>query len=389
MRTTTAPVRFVYLVWAVALALQWCASPAGAESAEPNTAMREAFSALSQLFPVSLDEKRFSDPQHREEIEKQFRVLSSAAAKIESHGQRRDGGFQELSELLLEDSEQAARFFRERNYEDARAFVYMLVQNCIDCHTRFPSGADFPFAARLVGELQVEKLSEMEQARLQVVSRSFDKSLQTWEGIFQNPRSSPVELDLAGQPFEYLRVALRVRQNPARARGALEQFRARDDVPSYLRNRLSIWIEALKALEAAPPEQTLEAARQLSARGASVTLFQDSREGLVYDLMASGILLRMIDAARESETLRAQLSEAYFLLARLEDRLTQSFWSGQTESYLEAAVRSPGNERVGWNAYWRLEELVTAGFGAHAEVALPERERRRLRELRQLLPPRE
>ena len=78
-----------------AAALSCIALPAGAESVEPRTAMREAFSALSQLFPASLDEKRFSDSQRREEIEKQFRALSSAAAKIESHGRQRDGGFRE------------------------------------------------------------------------------------------------------------------------------------------------------------------------------------------------------------------------------------------------------------------------------------------------------
>jgi hypothetical protein len=349
--------------------------------------MRRAFSALAELFPLSLAPDAFSAPERRQTIKQRLDDLAAAAGKIEEHGRNRDLGFLELSQLLLEDSEQAARFFQEGRHEDARSFVYMLAQNCIDCHARFPSKTDFPLSAQLMKNSEVETLEDVERARLHVVTRSFDDALTTWERVFRDSRLSPIELDLTGQPFEYLRIALRVRQDPKRARSTLERFRARDDVPPYLRHRLSVWIDSLIELENAPPERTIAAARKLTTRGSAVTLFQDSREGLVYDLAASGILLEIVDASRK-QTQRPQLGEAYFLLARLEDRLTQSFWSGQTESYLEAAIRSSANagDRVGWHAYWRLEELVTTGSGGFPEEDLPRAQRDRLRELRGLLP---
>jgi hypothetical protein len=112
-----------------------------------------------------------------------------------------------------------------------------------------------------------------------------------------------------------------------------------------------------------------------------------ARDGLVYDLAASGLLLRWIDA-RSRQPLAgedAELAAAYYELGVIEERTAYSFWIPQTDAYMEAALRAAPHGPMARRAYARVEEQLLLDFGATTAAGLPAAERTRLERLSALM----
>jgi hypothetical protein len=358
-------------------------TPARGEEPAPRPTMHRIFDALAVLLPLSLDEARFADPAQRPAILAQLRVLSDSAAALRAHAGERDASFQFLSGSLSRDVEEIRLRYEDGRHAEAAYYLHELTQNCIACHSRLPRAREFPLASRLTENVAIGELPADERARLEVATRRFDAALATWEGLMADPKVDPIELDIRGDLVDYLTISLRVERDLPRARKALAAFEERPDVPRYLHRHLSGWVNSLRELEdeaKAPP--TLELARELVARGNEATAQPGRRENVVYDLLASSVLHRWVDAAKPGDP---GLSEAFYLLGLIEGRTTDSYWVPQTEFHLEAAIRADPKGRFAEPAYALLEEYVVIGHGGAGEGLLPDDVRRKLDELADLV----
>lgn len=377
-------------VW---LGLALCAAGAAAAepATEPRATMRQVFDALTTLLPASLDPRGVDDPGAAAAYAGAMARLRTASRELARHGDAREAGFRGLARSLADDVEDSARRLEAGRRDEARFGVVLLTQRCIECHNRLPSADAFPMADRLMGQIEIESLPAADRALLEVAVRRFDRALATWEALLGDARTPAVALDLEGILADYLTVAIRVRREPARARRTLEAFAARPDVPRYLASRLAGWSAALDELAAAPSgEPSLARARFWLERAHRASALPTSRQGLVFDLAASGELLRFAEAASAfgpSAGVPGQLAEAYFLLGVVEERTATSFFLPRTDEYMEAALRADPTGPLARPAYDRVEEGIYAEHGGPPEEELPEELRARLAALARLLDP--
>jgi hypothetical protein len=348
--------------------------------------MHQVFEALSTLLPASLSEGALRDPAQRDHYQLAFERLAQAAGRLADHGTERDAVFQTLSRSLADDAEDAASLYARGRVEEASFQLQQLTGRCVACHARLPSAREFPMAERLMSRVQIGELSPEERARLYVATRRFDSALGTWEALFAEPSSSPAWLDRGGQIVDYLTVAVRVTGEQERAAGAMRKLARRGDTPSYLESRLGRWAEALDVTpEATDAGTTLADARALLERAVSLGDFPSARDGLVFELRASGALQKYVHERRATPRPDEDLAEAFYLLGVIEARAAWSYWIPQTESYMEAALRAaPAGPRAS-QAYERIEETLLTDYGATNAAELPDEERKRLSELRKLM----
>ena len=182
----------------------------------------------------------------------------------------------------------------------------------------------------------MDALSVHERAQILVATRQFDRALTAWEALFEDPNVPPAQMDLGGYLLDYLTVSVRVQLDARRPREALRKLSERADTPRYLRRHLLDWISALEALEgdlAKPP--TVARARSLMRRADGLSEFPADRERLIYDLVASALLLRYVDQAKLND---GDLAEAFYWLGVAESRSIDAYWVPQTEFHLEAAI---------------------------------------------------
>jgi hypothetical protein len=354
---------------------------------QPQATMHVVFDAIQVLLPLSLDAERFRAPENQAEIAARIGILTGAAHALESHASGRDRGFQFLSESLARDVEEIRHRYNYGRLEEARFYVLEATRNCVACHSRLPSNRDFPMASLLLDEVDLKGLSHHERSQLYVATRQFEKALATWEELFASDEVPAAQLDIGGSINDYLAIAIRVEGDYARAGRGLAIIRARDDVPDYLAPKLDAWIAELARFAAAPPDwHGLGAARKLAQRTAEGgDPEEDALRATVSDLVASSLLLRFLDNARDAPDRAGEVAEAYYLLGRVEARSADSFWVPQATHNLELAIRLAPNSPWAEDALQLYEEQLAFGYGGIESEILPVDLWATLSELRQLV----
>jgi tetratricopeptide (TPR) repeat protein len=364
--------------------------PAGSPG-EPRATMHRVFDALSELLPLCLDPTRFEAAPNQPEIARQIGVLASAVRALEQHGEQRDPDFRFLSRSLSEDVEEVLHRYHWGRLEEARFFILEATRNCVACHSRLPSAREFPLADQLLGRVDLDALSHHERGQLYVATRQFDRALTNWEELFAGTEQTPSQLHIGGYLRDYLTVAIRVQYELPRARRTLEKLAADPNLPRYLALRLQIWIRDLKQLETTPAAGAFDAdidlarARALAHRVPAAADVPDDTALAVSDLLASSLLFRFIDTARQRRVDDRDLAEAFYLLGLIEARGVDSYWVPQAEFHLEAAIRLDPKGPIARPAYALLEQSLAIGYGGTSAETLPLDLWTKLNELRALV----
>jgi hypothetical protein len=350
---------------------------------ETRLAMRRIFDALTGAFALSLDEEAFAASGNRRSIMSALSALESESSRLDAHGGGMGAEYEYLRATLAQDTRDALKYFKREDHEATRITLRQLTESCLACHSRLPDQGDFPLGERLLEDHRVKSLPREERVRLEVMARQFEKALGSYEWILSSPASMPAEVYFMGAFEGYLKLCLRVRGEVDRATRTLETFRSRTDVPRYLKEYVTSWIEALRTLPAPPPpDQALARARDLVKAGSDVQFYPGDRRGLVHSVAASGMLHRFLETGTPKQEERC---EAYFLLGLSELGISKLSWLSEAEHFLEQAIRTCPRSPEALRAYFALEEHVLTAYAGSGGLNLPPEEEARLDELWRLV----
>ncbi|HEY7493928.1 MAG TPA: hypothetical protein VIH59_22850 [Candidatus Tectomicrobia bacterium] len=360
---------------------------AAAANPDPNADLRPTmhaiFQALTTVFPLSLQRRQFQDTAQRPRIRDALRQLADHAEQLANHGQQIPPHFDFLRQSLQQNARYALRRFEDGETEEARFIVQQLTDHCFLCHSRVPSAQAFPLGQRFLASMSSEDLTLPERVRLAVAARQFDAALSICETLFRSLDIPAAQIDLMALFEDYLRLAIRVRDDRTRVIQTFAAFQQRPDVPAYLAEHLTSWITTLHTWQPDPAADDLLAqAGALIRRGQQQNRFLADRQGLVHFILASRLLHRYVsDNARPA----LQLAEAYYLLGVAESYIPRSSWISETEFFLEMAVRLAPTSPHAKKAYAFLEEYVITGYTGTMGLHLPSDVQDHLDELRRLL----
>lgn len=354
-----------------------------AEKASLHATMRNIFTALATVFPLSLNAEQFQDPAQQQRIRTALQALATNASLVTAHGQQTPPHFAFLRQSLYNYAQEALHHFEQHQYDEARFIIHHFTDSCFACHARLPQSRPFTLGKHFLAQIPQDELSPHERLRLAIAARQFDEALTTCEALFRSTQFRPAEIDLLGFFEDYLRITIRVQGDFPRAIRALQAFKKRSDVPSYLSQHLNRWIDDLQetAADTKQPD-TLAHARALIQEGQQHNRFLADRQGLVHFIAASGLLHRYVQDPTRSPR---QLAEAYYLLGVAESYTPRSSWIPETEFFLETAIRLAPTSAVAKKAYVFLEEYILVGYAGSEGLELPGDVRTDLEELRRLV----
>jgi hypothetical protein len=345
--------------------------------------MQPIFEAVRFLFPLSLQEERFRDPELRDRILASLELLESSSGDLANHGQERGASFAFLSRSLSIDVRDVNQRYEEGHVREARFLVQQLVETCVACHSRLPSEQSSGLSSQFASELKEADLPLDQRAKLEYATRQFDRAVVTYEELLASPDFSPTTLDLMGHIDDYLELSIRVRGEYERPALTLESFGRRDEISPALAGEVKHWIRSLRELEKRKPApDPLEEARLLMADAGDTQRFRDERDALVYYLQAGSVLHRYLEG---QPTNRDDLATAYYMLGTIETRVGQSFWLSQAEVFLESAIRTAPSSDVAERSYDLLEEFLVAGYTGSGGVQVPPDIQAKLDELRRIV----
>jgi mono/diheme cytochrome c family protein len=357
-------------------------APDSPASAQTRAHMRDIYAAMRTLLPLSLDADRFEDPLERQRVSEALALLDTSAGALARHGAQREASFAHLSRSLASDAQDIHIRYEQGHAREARYLVQTLAETCVACHSRLPAASDAPTSEDFLADVSVKNLRLPQRAKLAYAMRQFDDAEKLYEQLLADPKFAADEIDLEGHLDDYLELMLRVRDDPARARRALEGFAKRKDISQALRAEMQHWDASLGRLaERGRVSNPLETARTQVARAEVGRPARDDRDSLVDYLDASALLHRGLADARIT---RSEQADAFYLLGVIETRIGRSFWLSQAEAYLETAIRTAPGQPVARDAYALLEEFLVAGYSGSSGEHVPQDVRAKLDTLRRI-----
>ena len=335
-------------------------------------AMGRIFDRLTGIFALSLDPSEFSDSKNRREIFTNLKSLAAEAEALGGHPVERSGLGTEsafLRRALADDANAALHLFKSKEHEGARIIIRQLTESCLACHSKLPDAGGFDLGGGFLADPRIAQLPIEERVRLEVMSRQFDRALESYETLLASRAAEPAEVYFMGAFEGYLKICLRVRGDAPRAIATLETFARRADVPAYLREYVKTWLEALRGFpEGAGGDDALERARRLVAEGAAAQHYPGDRRGMIHYIAASGLLHGWLDAGPRAPSERC---EAYHLLARCEMGISRLSWLSEVEHFLESAILACPGTPEAQQAFATLEEYVLTAYSGSAGLDVP------------------
>lgn len=374
----------VFLVCFLSLLASFAAAQ---ENKQPDPAvptkkvMGEIYESLRSVLPYSLSQEKFSDPKSQKQIRENLKKLAESAKILPSHTEFHDATFKYLGGSLARDAKEIYRRFDRGNTREALYLIGALTDNCIACHSRLPS-KDSSRAEGLFKDIDIATLPLEEKARLYLVTRQFDKSMQAYKEAILSDRYTTANVCLADWISDYLAIAVRVKRDFPDVAETLTKFLSRKDLPLSAEHEARSWQNAaLKFSKVKELNADLPTVRKLIKEGKEQIQFPLDRQGLVHYLLASSLLHEFVQHSPKG----IKASEAYYLLGVTESMTGRSFWLSQNHYYLETAIRSAPESKFAYMAYRQLEETILFENSGSSGVDVPQDLQEYLGELHSLI----
>ena len=352
--------------------------------------MRTLLGNVVELFPLALDEKKFTDPGNREKIKGLLSELTRTTKDLETHTKKSqakaglDPALAYSAGVLNEDLEIASSLFAAGRSDQARIFLRHSLSQCLGCHTQTNEGNHYAFD---VFQNSLAKVDPKSKLLALAATRQFDQALKEFETIIAAPKSgeqpelSAIETEQVSRLA--LSIAVRVKEDPRAAASVIEKIAIAPSASPGFKKTVEAWRSSVAAWEKEKATaKSLEAARKLIAKA------EGEREkgfgaGDVDYLRASAILHESLRTDGDPK-LQAQ---TYSELASVYDNLSGFVFWDLSERYLEACIRKSPHSPLAKGCFDRYKEDLFVGYTGSSGTDVPALIQKHLAELKRLAEP--
>jgi tetratricopeptide (TPR) repeat protein len=258
---------------------------------------------------------------------------------------------------------------------------------CIACHTRNNSGPSF---ASLPLEPLSKNLSPLEQAKFYAATRQYDRALDIFQKILNDP-VAPIERPLEWeQAIRYgLSIAVRVKQDPDQARALVERVIGAKNSPFFLKQDALKWKDSIIQWKDETPKKAMteeglfSQATQLIVQARELQKYPRDHLADVLYLRASAVIHELLQKVPDGH--RAQ--EALLMAGMCYDILRPLGLEGIHEIYYDACIKKAPHTATSETCYRRYEQSTYEGFTGSAGTYLPDDIKQKLQKLEGLAHP--
>jgi tetratricopeptide (TPR) repeat protein len=353
--------------------------------------MRSMQENLKEIFPVTYP-KSDTEKVNLKNVEKAVKRQAETAAKLQkenSISNDKDPSLKLIAHLFSKETDRAYRETKKGNWTYGRTVLKSTTSYCIACHTRNSWGPNTQGTGGPEPGF-FKNVSLMGKGTYYAATRQFDRALEEFERVisdrnFQRTHS----LDWERAVRQSLAIAVRVKQDPAKAISITERVLGNQEAPFYLRQEAEKWKKSLsdwqtETLRAPQTEEGLfaEAKRLINSAKTLQEFTADRSADMVY--------------LRASSTLHTQLmkfpagkfvAEAYYLLGYTYEVLRDLDIWNLHELYYASCVHQNPHSDLAKNCYRSYENSIYSGYSGSGGTFLPDDVKADLKELQKLALP--
>jgi len=354
-------------------------TPAIAKDSEASAIMKGMYESIEVLIPYSLSTDEFAAVSNRSKMQDELNKFAIKSEVLSDHFKiiRQDLFF--LGYGLSQDAKDAAELYKAGNYEQSRFVLHHVSDSCVTCHSKAQSQDKKDGGKIFFSNIKNFKLTGFDLANYQTMSRQFDAALNKFEQTFLAEK-----FYLNSTAFgSYLKVALRVKNDPVRVEKFLLKLKNHVPAGSRLYDHVVYWHESAKDIvnNKLRAKSDLKSARRLIDRGDKIQGYYHDSASIVYYVAASALLLTKLESNKDKD----ELAEIFYLLGEIEDKMPDDFWISETEMYLEQSIRVAPQSKFGGKSLGLLEDRFLFNYTGSSGTHLPDDLKKNLKELRDLV----
>lgn len=338
--------------------------------------------ALTELYPLAFDAKKFSDIENEKKIEKNLETIRDLAKAVNHSpmAQISDPSLQFISIDFKEQIDSTWASFVDKKKEFARFNVLHLSSYCIECHTRNSYGPSF--GSEKLSE-QMQSLSVLERADYLTAIRRFDEALGLYNQYFINSQNSYNDFFKAEKSAQAaMAITVRYKKSKEETEKFIKSMQTAKNLPLYLKRALDLWLKDVEAWKKEKKNNLNTAAIRKRLDLANVRRFEGgSLAGEVLVLRSLSDLHDLLMKSLKKE----ELGETLYLLGLAYSQTESSMFLNLDEKYFETCIRR--NPKTPWakKCFEKLEETLAMDYSGSAGTFIPVEVRTRLEELRKLI----
>ncbi|MEW6431238.1 MAG: hypothetical protein AB1730_06985 [Myxococcota bacterium] len=361
------------------------AAPPDGGVAPTRSTMRDAFSSLTALLPLTSSGAALKDPKNAAAIADALDTLAGLRHAFPEDPRAQEPATAALSALFARYAQDTRRRFDAGEVEAVSLRVRTLTSLCFTCHSRERAPADFADAQQ---RLDGMTLSPLEKAQVLAATRQFDAALATYRALLDSkPANERALLEYARALQDTMAILVRVKDDAKATAELLDALAKREDLPPFMRGTVTAWRadvaawqkERFDALKASPDALYRRAQELVQQANGARTFLSDERHDVAY-LRASGYLNL---ALGKNPKLTAR-GEALALLGVCAGALKSPLLWDVDLLFFEACVRENPKTKLARRCFQQLSDRVYLGYTGSSGTHIPEDELERLRELRAL-----
>lgn len=353
----------------VALLTFGCAGKAKAPDASNMSVsqrMRSFSESLVALYPLVASQTEFQNPANHETINMHAQKMARESQGLfDNHVPHKDDADPSLSILannLGRELSSASDAIKSGDRTYARVRLRNATSTCVQCHTRSSTGPQF---GGLVEGEWVKKMSVLDQAEMATSLRQFDRALELYLSILENPKGVQVksfEWEQAAQSA--LAISLRVKRDLGLAIKIVDKAIGAPNVVPFFRDDATEWRKILQGWQArgeyekVKNKNLLVVARGLIDGAQNRFLYQGHRSNLVIYLRASGYLHEFLKTKQTSEN----AAEALYLLGLSYEGIEDASGKTMGPLYFRECIHRNPRTRQALACYDAYEENTYMGF---------------------------
>ncbi len=342
--------------------------------------MGELSAAISETIPFLYPDPKQDSKMLTQKIKRVYEISKQIDGKLAHSMQMPDSdpALPYIANLLRADLERAYHSMQEGHTDYAKSVIRSSVAYCIACHTRSPTGVEFPLLKAFAEPLK--RASWIERIEFQTASRQFDAVVTEVMQQLDSPGTMSISsLDLERGSRLALSVLVRYKQDPVRANLLANSIIKSKNASSSMKEAAKVWQRDIQVWQTTktPPytnaNQFITAARALIENKPSEILPIGAYTEVRY-LRASLLMHDLLRRFPKSE----QIPQALYIIGQSYEALGEiGLWSLH-EVYYMACIEKQPHTRQSEQCFKKYEQSVTLGYAGSSGIHIPKAVRQHL-----------
>jgi len=345
---------------------------------ELNKKMASLGQAISNLFPLAIDETQLNTPAMQKVLSVNIDALVKTVPLVKPHFSRKSLTYQLSFDIIQRHTEDLKTAFDNQRYNHVKSMLRATASICVSCHSQ-----DKNRRTVFVGFSRNKFQSDYSFAEYNYITRNYDQAEKYYLRYLKNPGKHNIESDQLNALRHILSIYTQILNNVDKGITILNKIKKNKHLTTYARKQVTLWLAGLNEIAKLSHHQDDVDFAHISDLVDNYIKASDRPVKLEYLYWIRGLTYRYLSASPD----KSEIPSLLYWLALTERGTNQSVYFSLGDLYLKQCMLIYPNYPVAKKCYDEYEDAVVFAYSGSRGTDIPDDIQESMKELKALVYP--